>query len=241
MSGFSRSSARRRSRCCATGRAALRIMVPLFQLVLFGLIDTNVHSVPTAVFDQSRTEESRALAARLHEHELLRRDSATWLRAQALREEIVAARCSVGIEIPPDYARRRLLGEPTDVLVLIDGSDSSISVARPSPPPTASPSTARSSSSLAQAHAPDVPVRLHPLLLFNPDSPQREPAHPRSRRDPPLVLGDAPRGLRDRPRARARHARAAHGDARSRPWAWCSASCIPISSSPSCSSSWSSS
>jgi hypothetical protein len=32
----------------------------------------------------------------------------------------------VGIEIPPDYARRRLRGQPVDFLVLIDGSDSSI-------------------------------------------------------------------------------------------------------------------
>ena len=44
-----------------TGTLRFAFMVPVFQLVLFGLIDTNVHRVPTAVFDQSRTAESRTL------------------------------------------------------------------------------------------------------------------------------------------------------------------------------------
>ena len=37
----------------------------------------------------------------------------------ALRDAIVGGRASVGIEIPPDYARRRVNGQPADILVLI--------------------------------------------------------------------------------------------------------------------------
>ena len=37
------------------------LLVPAFQLVLFGLIDTNVKHVRTVAFDQSRTTESRQL------------------------------------------------------------------------------------------------------------------------------------------------------------------------------------
>ena len=151
-------------------KGALRfaLMVPLFQLVLFGLIDTNVHSVPTAVFDQSRTEESRTLLRDFTNTSYFAIAREVPSRA-ALREAIVAARCSVGIEIPPDYARRRLLGEPADVLVLIDGSDSSIS----SQTLAAANGVALNRSIqqlLEQARQTDLPVRLHPLLLFNPDS-----------------------------------------------------------------------
>jgi ABC-2 type transport system permease protein len=43
------------------GTLRFALALPAFQLVLFGLIDTNVQHVPTAVMDWSRTEESRAL------------------------------------------------------------------------------------------------------------------------------------------------------------------------------------
>ena len=43
------------------GTLRVALFIPVFQLVLFGLIDTNVRDVPTAVFDQSRTQASRQL------------------------------------------------------------------------------------------------------------------------------------------------------------------------------------
>jgi ABC-2 type transport system permease protein len=86
-----------------------------------------------------------------------------------LKEFIVAGRASTGIEIPPDYGRKRLNGEPADVLVLIDGSDSTISSAALAA--ANGVAFARSVTELAErAHAKDLPIRTHPLLLFNPDS-----------------------------------------------------------------------
>ena len=150
------------------GTLQFALLIPAFQLVLFGLIDTNVRHVPTVVFDQSRTEESRRLVSEFVNTSLFDVDRYATSRA-AMREEIVAGRASVGIEIPPDYARRRLAGRPADVLVLIDGSDSSIS---------SQALGAANGVALAQslrelgagANFEKLSIRVHPLLLFNPDS-----------------------------------------------------------------------
>jgi ABC-2 type transport system permease protein len=75
----------------------------------------------------------------------------------------------VGVEIPPDYGRRRLAGRPADVLVLIDGSDSSISSQT-----LAASNGVALARSLRELGAGDnmerLSIRLHPVLLFNPDS-----------------------------------------------------------------------
>src|SRR5262249_498219 len=87
----------------------------------------------------------------------------------ALRQEIVAGHASVGVEIPPDFARKRLYGQPVSVLVLIDGSDSSISA-----------QTLGAANGLALSRSPHqlgkpsgprpLPIEARPQLLFNPDS-----------------------------------------------------------------------
>src|SRR5206468_625100 len=107
------------------GTLRFALMVPLFQLVLFGLIDTNVKHVPTVVFDQSRTAESRELVRDFVNTSYF--DVVEYVRSrEQLRERIVAGRASVGMEIPPDYDRRRLNGQTANFLVLIDGSDSTV-------------------------------------------------------------------------------------------------------------------
>jgi len=150
------------------GTLQFALLVPAFQLVLFGLIDTNVKHVRTVVFDQSRTEQSRELLQDFVNTSYF--DIVAYAPSRAaLRESIVAGRASVGIEIPPDYARRRLNAQPADILVAIDGSDSSISSQALA---AANGLTlSRSLSELAErAHAKDLPIRTHPLFLFNPDS-----------------------------------------------------------------------
>jgi drug efflux transport system permease protein len=151
-------------------RGALRfaLLIPAFQLLLFGLIDTNVKHVRTVVLDQSRSQQSRELLTDFVNTSYF--DIVAYAPSRAaLREFIVAGRASVGIEIPPDYGRRRLNGQPADVLVSIDGSDSSISSQA-----LAAASGLALSRSLAElaerANAKDLPIRVHPLMLFNPDS-----------------------------------------------------------------------
>jgi ABC-2 type transport system permease protein len=146
----------------------MALVIPIFELILFGVIDTNVKHVRTAVFDQSRTPESRELVTDLINTVYFQVVEESPSPA-ALREAIVAGRASVGIEIPPDYARKRLRGLPADFLVLIDGSDSTIS----SQALGAANGVAleRSLEEIARRTGiADLPIQAHPLLLFNPDS-----------------------------------------------------------------------
>src|SRR6185436_6905748 len=151
-----------------SGTLRFALMVPVFQLVLFGLIDTNVKHVPTVVLDQSRTEPSRELIRDFVNTGYFDVIEMAPSRA-VLRERIVAGRASVGVEIPPDYARARLEQRPADFLVLIDGSDSTVSVAT-----LAAANGVALNRSLEEMRsrvgATDPPLRPFPQLLFNPDS-----------------------------------------------------------------------
>lgn len=144
------------------------LAVPVFELVLFGVIDTTVRHVPTAVFDESRTQESRKLVDELEATSLFAIVKQARSSAE-LRREIVAGHAQVGIEIPPDFARRRLAGESADFSVLIDGSDNSIA----SQALSAATGLALSRSleeALAQTGRKAPALLPHPVMLFNPDS-----------------------------------------------------------------------
>jgi drug efflux transport system permease protein len=151
-----------------TGTLRFALAIPVFQLVLFGLIDTNVKHVPTVVFDQSQTAESRELVRDFVNTSYFNVVEFARSRAE-LRERIVANRASVGVEVPPDYARKRLEKRSADFLVLIDGSDSTISTA-----------TLAAANGLALQQSLDevtrrfglreLPLQPFPTLLFNPDS-----------------------------------------------------------------------
>ncbi len=151
-----------------TGTLRFALGIPVFQLVLFGLIDTNVQHVPTAVFDQSQTPDSRELVRDFVNTSYF--DVIEFVPSRAaLRERIVAGRVSVGIEIPPDYARKRLDNQPADLMVLIDGSDSSVSSATLAA--TNGLALQKSLEEIAQRTGiKDLPVQPFPMLLFNPDS-----------------------------------------------------------------------
>ena len=144
------------------------LLVPVFELILFGVIDTTVRNVPTAVLDLSHTQESRALVDELAATSLFAIDLRVSSRPE-LRQAIVAGHAQVGIEIPPDFARRRQQGVPADFLVLIDGSDNSIA----SQALSASTGLAFSRSleeALVRAHMTGPSLLPHPVMLFNPDS-----------------------------------------------------------------------
>jgi len=68
------------------------LLIPLIQLFLFGFaVDTNVRQVPTVVFDQSNTQQSRALiqsfaASDVFRITLRRRLHAGYVRRHAFRQ-----------------------------------------------------------------------------------------------------------------------------------------------------------
>ncbi len=150
------------------GTLRLALGIPVFQLILFGSIDTNVTSIPTAVFDQCHCPESRALVDELVATKTFAVARSVPSRA-ALREAIVAGDVKVGIEIPPDYARRRLAGEPATFLALIDGSDNTI--ASQGLAAIDGWALTRSLEELQRrTGVAELPVAPRPQILFNPDT-----------------------------------------------------------------------
>ena len=140
--------------------------VPVFQLILFGTIDMVAKNIPTIVWDQSRSQESRRLLEQFEATGYLKIVDVAQSRAE-LQQAIVGGRAQVAIEIPPDYARNLIAGREADVLVLIDGSDSSV----------ASQALAAANGVVLQAGIRDLVeeagrkprIEAHPLMMFNPD------------------------------------------------------------------------
>jgi ABC-2 type transport system permease protein len=146
------------------------VLIPMLQLFMIGFaINTNVREIPTVVYDEARTQESRRLLDRF-----INSDDFKIIKSvtsdDELDREIVAGRARVGIKIPPDYSRRLLAGQTANVLVLVDGSDSSVAgealnvanaiALRESLERTLSLSAVRQ----------ELPVEARPKVLFNPDS-----------------------------------------------------------------------
>lgn len=105
---------------------ALVFAMPLIQLLLFGYaIQTEVKHIPTAVFDQSLTQESR---------DLLNIFSATGYfditKSVSSYEEITQlidrGQVKTGIIIPPNYTRLLNRGEKAVVQVIVDASDNMV-------------------------------------------------------------------------------------------------------------------
>src|SRR3977135_1108203 len=95
-------------------------------MVVLGFgIDTNIRQINTVVFNADGRRESRELIDRL-------RNSDTFHviryveNDRDLNNDIIAGRARVGVKIPVDYSDRRLHNMSAQVLVLIDGSDSSV-------------------------------------------------------------------------------------------------------------------
>ena len=151
------------------GTLRFAILVPLFQMVVFGLIDNNVKHVPTVVFDQSHTPESRQLVKDFENTSLFDVVRHVGSRAE-LRRQIVAGRAEVGIEIPSDYARRRLNGENARFLALIDGSDASVSSQTLAAVNGVALSRTLEELRTRNGDGRTPGVQAFPQVLFNPDS-----------------------------------------------------------------------
>jgi len=141
------------------------LAVPIFELILFGVIDMNAKNIPTVVFDQSRTQESRRLIEQFGATTILKVKGYVASRAE-LQRAIVSAEAQVGIEIPPDYARNLAMKRKADVLVLIDGSDSTV----------ASQALSAANGVVLQnaireliGQRGEPRIDAHPMMMFNPD------------------------------------------------------------------------
>src|SRR5271163_15607 len=149
------------------GTLFFSLTMPLLQLFLLGFgIDTNIRQINTVVYNADGRRESREIIDRLknsdtfHVIRYVEND-------HDLNDMIIAGKARVGIKIPVDYSDRLLHNMSAQVLVLIDGSDSS--VAGQAINVTNAIGLDESLRRVLQDRA-SFAVDMRPKLLFNPDS-----------------------------------------------------------------------
>jgi ABC-2 type transport system permease protein len=101
-------------------------VMPLMQLILFGYAATSdVRNIPLAVYDQSRTAQSRHLAEAFVESGQF---AVAHLASseQDLTQLIDSGRARAGLIIPPTYAEDLIGGRGAQVGFVLDGSDPTV-------------------------------------------------------------------------------------------------------------------
>jgi ABC-2 type transport system permease protein len=149
---------------------AIALMIPLFQLVLFGFLDQTVHDLPTVVVDQSRSQASREFMDQLRATNTFDIEHVTG-DPDAARADIRAGRARVGVLIPPDFHDKLTRQETAQVLVLIDGSDSTASsgaLAAVNGLAAARNIAVVSERAAALGASAAMPLEARPIILFNP-------------------------------------------------------------------------
>ncbi|MDR9787817.1 MAG: ABC transporter permease [Peptococcaceae bacterium MAG4] len=102
-------------------------MLPLVQLLLFGFaIQTEVKHIPTAVFDQSLSPESRDLLDSFTASGYF--DLTYTAKGYSEVTELIdSGKAKVGIILPPDFHLNLRRGESASVQVLVDASNNMVS------------------------------------------------------------------------------------------------------------------
>ena len=144
------------------------LIIPLLQMFLLGYgIDTNIRQINTVVYNADGRRESRELLDRLRNS-----DTFHLIRFvnndKDLNDAIISGKCRVGIKIPVDYSDKLLHQMSAQVLVLIDGSDSSVA-GQAINVTTAIGLDESLRRVLANSDA-TFAVDMRPKILFNPDS-----------------------------------------------------------------------
>src|SRR5215831_16963328 len=142
------------------------LFIPILELFMLGYaIDTNVRHVRTVILDLSGTQESRQLLQRFENSD----DFTIVARVfsdEELHRAIVAGRAHVGIKVPSDYSQRLQAGQTAQLLILVDGSESSVAAEVVN---VGNGIALRESLERALGDKP-LPVDARPRVLFNPDT-----------------------------------------------------------------------
>jgi drug efflux transport system permease protein len=149
------------------GTLFFSLIIPLLQMLLLGYgIDTNIRQINTVVFNADGRRESRELLDRLKNSDTFH--LVHYVNTDhEMNEMIIAGKARVGIKIPVDYSDKLLHKMSAQVLVLIDGSDSS--VAGQAINVTTSIGLDESLRRVL-VNNETFAVDMRPKLLFNPDS-----------------------------------------------------------------------
>jgi ABC-2 type transport system permease protein len=140
--------------------------IPVLELFMLGYaIDTNVRDVRTVVLDQANTQESERLIQAFENSKDLKVVARVYTDT-ALSQTIVAGKARVGIKIPEDYSRRLEAKQTAQVLVLVDGSESSVAGEALN---VANAIALRESLLRVLGDRP-LPIEIRPQILYNPST-----------------------------------------------------------------------
>lgn len=109
----------------------MALAVPLVMLLLFGYgLTLDVDRIPTLVYDQDKTPESRELIAQFQGSRFFQILGLTE-EYRAIERAIDRDRCLLAVVVPQGYSRELLAGREARVQLILDGSDSNTaSIAR---------------------------------------------------------------------------------------------------------------
>jgi ABC-2 type transport system permease protein len=142
------------------------LLIPIIQLFLFGYaVDTNVRQIPTVIYDESHTQQSRSLIQAFAASDIFHISS--YVQSEpALYATMRSGKAEVAIRIPYDYARSLQRGTTASVLVLVDGSDSSVAgiAVNASTGVALEQSLSRIPGVISQ------PIEVRPSVLYNPST-----------------------------------------------------------------------
>jgi ABC-2 type transport system permease protein len=143
------------------------LFIPVLQLLIFGFaIDTNVRHIPTVVLDEAHTQESRRLVDRFVNSDTFNVVGVVQSNHD-LYQMIVAGKVKTGLKIPADYSRRLQDGQQATVLVLVDGSDSTVTSYAIN---VSNGIMLQESLRRVLGDAGVMPVEARPSILFNPST-----------------------------------------------------------------------
>jgi ABC-2 type transport system permease protein len=151
------------------GTLFFSLIIPLLQMFLLGFgIDTNIRQINTVVYNADGRRESRELLDRLRNSDTF--NLVRYVNTDhELTDAIISGKCRVGIKIPVDYSDKLLHQMSAQVLVLIDGSDSSVA-GQAINVTTAIGLDESLRRVLANTGTTSFAVDMRPKILFNPDS-----------------------------------------------------------------------
>lgn len=102
---------------------AILILMPLTQLLIFGFaINTDIKHLATAIFDQSRTQESREMISSFTSSNYF--DIKLYAKnIPEVNRAVESGKAKVGLIFPPDYAQRVRSGRQAQIQVIVDATD----------------------------------------------------------------------------------------------------------------------
>ena len=140
---------------------------PLIEMIAFGYaLDTDVKHMAMVVYNEDRTVESRQLIDRFVNTETFRVVGEVQSVDQ-LASEIRKGRAYVGLQIPPTFTRDVRAGNPAQVQLLVDGSNSTTALQALNTG-LGIALTQSVESLLRETGRHGVPVEIRPQMLYNP-------------------------------------------------------------------------